>query len=235
LTVIDSAAFISPTYPIPRDRRSLDGVLSALHGLVGSVDPAVVFASLVRACVPAVAAAAAIRTSSPTGPLHPAPGDSVWTPIDVESDGRYPEMHGVLQLRFDSGRPGSENVVVGQLVVGEAVALIDRARSAAETARLRAEVDALGRALDSSREIGIAMGIVMARHSLTAEQSFDLLRRVSQRRNQKLRYLALDVIATGQLDLPAGVTINGTDGRVPAPSTARSTVTSTAMGPATRR
>lgn len=61
----------------------------------------------------------------------------------------------------------------------------------------------------------------MARHALTGAQSFDLLRRASQRRNEKLHDLALEVVATGQLDLPAGVTINGTDGRVPGPSRLR--------------
>jgi hypothetical protein len=54
-------------------------------------------------------------------------------------------------------------------------------------------------ALRTNRRIGIAIGIVMARHQVTDEQAFDLLREQSQVRNQKLRDLAEDVIYTGSL------------------------------------
>lgn len=61
----------------------------------------------------------------------------------------------------------------------------------------------LERALASNREIGVAMGILMARHSITREQAFDLLRIASQNTNRKLVAIATDVADTGALELPA--------------------------------
>ncbi len=219
--VADSRATFDPAVLVATRRRSLDGVLQALDALVASADPAVVFASVARACVPTVCAAATIQH------IRLGPGtrrlscDSVFTPIDVAPVDGTGSFRAVLQLRYDDRRPGSDEVAVAQIVVDHAAALVDRERAAACTAHIRTEVDALGRALTSSREIGVAMGILMARHALTGAQSFDLLRRASQRRNEKLHDLALEVVATGQLDLPAGVTINGADGRVPGPSRLR--------------
>lgn len=55
-------------------------------------------------------------------------------------------------------------------------------------------------ALDTRDVIGQAKGILMARHKLTSDDAFELLRRASQSRNQKLRDVAQDVVATGQLE-----------------------------------
>jgi hypothetical protein len=54
-------------------------------------------------------------------------------------------------------------------------------------------------ALESSRVIGMAMGIVMSSRLCTADQAFDALRRVSQETNRKLRDVAVDVTETGAL------------------------------------
>ena len=62
-----------------------------------------------------------------------------------------------------------------------------------------AEALHLKRALDHSRDIGAAVGILMARHQMTQEQALAALRRVSQDSNVKLYDLALDVIETGEL------------------------------------
>jgi AmiR/NasT family two-component response regulator len=53
------------------------------------------------------------------------------------------------------------------------------------------------RALQSNREIGVAVGVLMARYGLTREQAFDLLRIGSQRSNRKLAELAAEVADTG--------------------------------------
>jgi hypothetical protein len=60
----------------------------------------------------------------------------------------------------------------------------------------------LRRALESNREIGVAMGILMHAHHLTREQAFDVLRVASQNSNRKLADLAVDVVDTGTLDIP---------------------------------
>jgi hypothetical protein len=57
----------------------------------------------------------------------------------------------------------------------------------------------LQKALASNRRIGMAVGILMARHGLTEGQAFDALRQQSSRRNVKLHTLAEGVIYTGDL------------------------------------
>jgi hypothetical protein len=54
-------------------------------------------------------------------------------------------------------------------------------------------------ALDSSRIIGAAIGILMHRHRWTYEQSFDALRDASQRDHRRLRDIADDVVMLGDL------------------------------------
>ena len=53
------------------------------------------------------------------------------------------------------------------------------------------------RALESNREIGVAIGVLMARHQLTRDQAFDVLRVASQRSNRKLVDIAVEVADTG--------------------------------------
>jgi DNA-binding response OmpR family regulator len=85
--------------------------------------------------------------------------------------------------------------------------LLARVRVHYELARLheyeltRAEDKAanLGRALASNRRIGIAVGVLMTRDLLTAEEAFSQLRDASQRLNRKLYEIADDVVLTGML------------------------------------
>lgn len=57
-------------------------------------------------------------------------------------------------------------------------------------------------ALESNREIGIAMGVLMTLHHLTRAQAFDLLRAASQHSNRKLAVIAQEVADTGRLTMP---------------------------------
>ena len=57
----------------------------------------------------------------------------------------------------------------------------------------------LVRALESNREIGVAMGILMQRHQVSREVAFDLLRTASQDTNRKLSVVASEVADTGML------------------------------------
>ncbi|HEX2903983.1 MAG TPA: GAF and ANTAR domain-containing protein [Jatrophihabitans sp.] len=58
-------------------------------------------------------------------------------------------------------------------------------------------------ALESSREIGMALGILMAHRKITDEAAFDLLRTASQNLHRKLRDVASEVMETGTLpELP---------------------------------
>ncbi len=65
-------------------------------------------------------------------------------------------------------------------------------------AHLRAaDVDNLTAALETSRQIGTAVGIVMARYRMTSDEAFALLRRASMDLNRKVHDLAAEVELTG--------------------------------------
>jgi hypothetical protein len=63
----------------------------------------------------------------------------------------------------------------------------------------RHKVVNLEHALTTNREIGVAMGVLMARYRLTRRQAIDLLRITSQRSNRKLHDIAVEVGDTGVL------------------------------------
>lgn len=71
------------------------------------------------------------------------------------------------------------------------------------------KVENLERALQSNREIGVALGVLMSRYAITQQQAFDLLRAISQRTHRKLRELASDVAFTGELpDIPGQLPVD---------------------------
>lgn len=143
-----------------------------------------------------------------------------YRPMDLSRDERWPEfgrrvttelgMTSMLSFRLGgdylsgdviaglniySGAPDAfppEAVETGLLLATHSAAAVG-----AEYERER--VRHLEQALDSSREIGIAMGVLMARNRLTRDQAFDLLRICSQRINRKLRDIAVEVADTGEL------------------------------------
>ena len=58
----------------------------------------------------------------------------------------------------------------------------------------------LHKALLSRDVIGQAKGILMERLKLTPEEAFDVLRHASNRLNEKLHVVALNLAETGELD-----------------------------------
>jgi len=54
-------------------------------------------------------------------------------------------------------------------------------------------------ALQSNREIGMAVGILMVRYGLTDQAAFDLLRVTSQHEHRKLRDIAAETVYSGEL------------------------------------
>ena len=59
----------------------------------------------------------------------------------------------------------------------------------------------LTKALQSNREIGVAMGILMHQHRFTRQEAFDVLRVASQNSNRKLADVAVEVADTGTLTI----------------------------------
>lgn len=84
----------------------------------------------------------------------------------------------------------------------EAELVVDReviAHLQAEGLAARDKIANLELALATARRIGAAIGILMARQQLTADQAFDVLRDASQQRHRKLREIADELLLTGAL------------------------------------
>jgi hypothetical protein len=197
--------------------------LSAMMKLLQPApEPLAVFKSLTRVVVPRVCDSSTVRLSiggqasqvsyrvtssngdertagrvaGPDGDLPRE--DLVVVPIEPPAVDGQPAYRGVLTMRFYGLRPTVAHALFGHLLVEHAIALVQREQLAAKIANLQC-------ALGSNREIGAAMGILMARHQLTATQAFDVLRRTSQHCHRRIVSLAAEVIETGTLDLPEGV------------------------------
>lgn len=75
-----------------------------------------------------------------------------------------------------------------------------QAAVAVQTARAVELVANLQRALQSNRDIGVAVGVLMARRNIRRDDAYDLLRSASQHTQRKLAEIAADVAETGVLD-----------------------------------
>jgi AmiR/NasT family two-component response regulator len=94
---------------------------------------------------------------------------------------------------------GRRAPVVASLIVTAGNAAEELASARSDLAAATIHTEHLERALVSSRQIGMAMGILMERHRLTQEQAFERLRDLSQRSNVKLRDVAEQIIYTGDI------------------------------------
>jgi GAF domain-containing protein len=111
-------------------------------------------------------------------------------PVRVEE-----QVMGSLNLYCQSAEPeltGPDELLAGLLA--SFAATVIAAEVAAE--RHQVLVDQLNEALASRDVIGQAKGILMAREGCTPDQAFDMLRRASQRLNQKLREVAEQIAAS---------------------------------------
>ena len=83
-------------------------------------------------------------------------------------------------------------VGVGLVLATHAAAVVSESLAATRATNLL-------RALESSREIGIAIGVLMYKERMTRAQAFDVLRVASQNTNRKLTDVAAEVARTGAL------------------------------------
>ena len=105
------------------------------------------------------------------------------------------EEEAIAGLNFSSERPhafSEDDVDRGMLFATHCALLVT-----ATLAETRAQN--LVKALQSNRQIGVAMGVLMARHHLTSDQAFDTLRMASQNSNRRMADIALDVADTGEI------------------------------------
>jgi ANTAR domain-containing protein len=206
---------ISPSVLITTDTAhdptmtSLSAVVRALDTMVASTEPAVVFTSAARLCVPLICQSARVTITGPeqqayaitwppdaTERHHPAPATSVSTLISSEPTEAHPGYRGTLTLHFPSP-PADQHAILAQLVVDRATALVHRERLTALVVEATTRAKHLDVALASNREIGVAIGVIMSLRKVTREKAFDVLREVSQRTQRRLRDVADDVVETG--------------------------------------
>jgi AmiR/NasT family two-component response regulator len=84
-------------------------------------------------------------------------------------------------------------------ILDELVKRAEDARDVARTADDSEEVAQLKEALRSRGEIGQAQGVLRERYGLDGDAAFDTLVRLSQHTNRKLRDIAAELLATGDL------------------------------------
>lgn len=103
----------------------------------------------------------------------------------------FTEEQNLGALDLYSSRPGAlteHSERIGWLLASHAAVAFANARADAD----------LHVAISSRQDIGMAVGILMERHKLSADQAFAVLSRASQRRNLKLREIARRVVDTGE-------------------------------------
>ncbi|EWT01329.1 hypothetical protein N865_10950 [Intrasporangium oryzae NRRL B-24470] len=89
---------------------------------------------------------------------------------------------------------GEESLTETEAFILETLERLDKADT---------ETENLKKALEHSRDIGAAVGVLMAFEKLTQDEAFELLRHASQDQNVKLYALAREVLDTGQLPAPS--------------------------------
>ncbi len=109
----------------------------------------------------------------------------------------------MLRARPDAGPtaasvPGARDADHRQIELDEGPSL-DALRNATIVVATGRELDHRRLALEHRTVIGQAVGILMERHRLSADQAFAMLREASQRTNHKLRDIAERLTATGEL------------------------------------
>ncbi len=129
---------------------------------------------------------------------------STWPKLAELTRGRTP-VRGMMGYRLQEGLGGRSALNVFSDTPGalsdESVGVGALFASFASVALLAAEhrddADNLRRGLNSNREIGKAVGLLMAIHEVDAEEAFQILRRASTRTNTKLAAIA-ERITTGR-------------------------------------
>jgi ANTAR domain-containing protein/GAF domain-containing protein len=142
--------------------------------------------------------------------------DTIYNPGDLRHDRRWPEFgKQVSELcgytAMLSFRLAVDELIAGLNIYAEQPHVFDGDAAelgwllathggiALATSTNRQRARNLQRALESNRDIGVAVGILMSRHRITRDQAFTLLRIASQRLNRKVHDLSCDVIDTGAL------------------------------------
>jgi GAF domain-containing protein len=164
-----------------------------------------------------VAAADALQYELQEGPcLDAIRADELYVVEDLARDPRWPHwgpkaaalgFGGILSVRLATaqGIVGALNLYSRELAAFDddavQVAYVYAAH-AANALWASHEVEGLRTAMRSRHLIGMAQGVLMERHGLTEESSFEVLRRYSQIHNVKLRDVATQLLASSRDEAP---------------------------------
>jgi GAF domain-containing protein len=159
--------------------------------------------------------AAQLQAQLDEGPvlaLPPEPGSHIVV-YDTTSDMRWPrwgsELASLGVRSVVSTRLASRRALIGALNLyaheplsfdGDDVAIAHILARHASVALATARKEyAVAQSIDARKRVGLAQGMLMERFGLTAEQSFEVLRRYSQEHRLKLNDVAHELVATGEL------------------------------------
>lgn len=201
----------------------LGTALHLLRHLVPSAEPAVVFTSLARLCVPEFSGACTVTiveegrpaycvayprgVSSAQGEQGIDSGESrrrVSTPFNSTDSDLGPRYRGTLVHAWPAEEPRSTSngahICAARILADHAVNMITQERLADRARRAENKVTNLEFALAHSRQIGYAIGIIMATQKVTVDAAFAILRVASQRTHRKIRDIADDIVQSGCIE-----------------------------------
>jgi hypothetical protein len=202
---------------------SPSSLVSALANLPAGDDPAVAFARLAQACVPAFADGCSVeisdgdqppfsaafpaeeaeppaagRSSSAAGQLT-GPGQILHAPFLVPSRSGYPSYAGVLTLWWTNRTPTETDAVIADLMARHVIALVDRERLMAAVCRSDDRAAEVALEAISGRTINMAIGIVMHQRALPPEEAEEVLRQAGAAAGRSLYEVAAYVVRSGAL------------------------------------
>jgi GAF domain-containing protein len=117
-----------------------------------------------------------------------------------------PDVLASLNLYSRAAGFGDEAMELSAVFAGPAATAFANATTYAAAIKLN---ENLREAIATREIIGEAKGILMARQGCTSDESFDILRRASQRTNRKLRDIAVELVETTEHSLARGGSVGG--------------------------
>ena len=193
----------------------LDKAVAISRRLIVSAEPAVVLTSLATACVPTFSDGCTIEviendrasyricapvTADRDTSDEASPAGRIMTVFEGASGDTAEPYRGVITHTWRARAATLIDVAVARILTDRALAGVARERLAERCDQAETNVATLRLALENSRQIGAAVGVLMATHKITDDEAFNWLKAASARRGRMLSDIAAHVVQTGRLD-----------------------------------